>query len=178
MNQHAVADAARRVGTTIASLGDDQARGASRLPGWTRGHVVTHLARNADAMRNIVEGAIAGEERAAYPDGAAGREAAIEAGAGRGAPALIADFETSQQALDDAWRAMPDDAWSRTGIWLVHGRQAVLESLHTRRRELLVHWIDLDLDASPSDLPDDFVRVDLEWLRGQRTTPTWPDAPW
>ena len=177
MNTSAVADAARRVTTTIASLSDDQARGASRLPGWSRGHVVTHLARNADAMRNIVEGAIAGEERAAYPDGAAGRQAAIDAGAGRDAAALVADFESSQRALDEAWARMPDDAWTRAGVWLT-GRMPVVESLRTRRRELLVHWIDLDLGVSPHDLPDDFVTADHDWLHEQRTRATWPDAPW
>ena len=36
---------------------------ASRLPGWTVGHVLTHLARNADALRNMIEGAAVGETR-------------------------------------------------------------------------------------------------------------------
>ena len=139
---------------------------------------MTHLARNADAMRNIVEGAIAGEERAAYPDGAEGRAAAIEAGAGRDAAVLVADFESSQHALDDAWARTPDDAWTRTGVWLLTGRMPVVESLRVRRRELLVHWIDLDLGVSPSELPDDFVAADRDWLQEQRTRATWPDAPW
>jgi hypothetical protein len=32
----------------IGRLTDADARGPSLLPGWTRGHVLTHLARNAD----------------------------------------------------------------------------------------------------------------------------------
>ena len=48
----AVRDASERVSVTIADLTDDGARGPSRLPGWTRGHVLTHLGRNADGNRN------------------------------------------------------------------------------------------------------------------------------
>ena len=32
----------------VRGLTDDAARAPSRLPGWTRGHVLTHLARNAE----------------------------------------------------------------------------------------------------------------------------------
>ena len=73
---------------------------------------------------------------------------------------------------------MPDDAWERTGVWLVPGRQPMDYSLRSRRRELLVHWVDLGLDATPADLPDDFVEVEGDWLHEHRTTDTWPDAPW
>lgn len=39
------------------SVTDDQWRGGpSRLPGWSRGHVATHLARNADAFTRLVNG--------------------------------------------------------------------------------------------------------------------------
>ena len=40
--------------TDIEGLTDDQAREPSLLPGWSRGHVLTHLARNADAMVNLL----------------------------------------------------------------------------------------------------------------------------
>ncbi len=74
------------------TMTDDEARQPSRLPGWTRGHVMTHLARNADGLRNLAEGAIAGEERAMYPS-AEQREADIEAGSGRPAAELHTDIE-------------------------------------------------------------------------------------
>jgi maleylpyruvate isomerase len=174
----AVADAYEHVLGSVATLTDDQARGPSRLPGWTRGHVLTHLARNADGNRNLVEGAIAGEERDQYPGGAARRVGDIEAGAARDARALVADFESSHQAMADVWRQAPDAAWAATGIWLMAGRQPIRACLSTRRRELLVHWIDLDLGTSPVDLPADYVADDGEWLREHRTRAAWPDAPW
>jgi maleylpyruvate isomerase len=163
---------------SVTGLTTEQARAASRLPGWSRGHLLTHLARNADGVRGMVEGAIAGEERAQYPHGARGREGDIDAGADREPAALVADFETSDRALVDAWRRMPDDAWTRTGSWLVAGRQPMDYTLRSRRRELLVHWVDLGLGATPADLPDDFVEVERDWLLEHRTTDTWPDAPW
>ena len=42
---------AARLGADADSLTDRQAREPSRLPGWSRGHVLTHLARSADAYR-------------------------------------------------------------------------------------------------------------------------------
>jgi len=55
-------------------------RAPSLLPGWTRAHVVAHVARNADAMRNLLIGVRTGQERAAYGS-AEDRQAGIEQGA-------------------------------------------------------------------------------------------------
>lgn len=170
--------AAALVRAGVAGLTDEQARGPSRLPGWTRGHVLTHLARNADGLRNMVEGALADEPREQYPGGNEAREAEIDAGAGRDPATLVADFADAHRALMDAWRRMPAEAWARPGIWLVGGPQPVDATPLRRRRELLVHWVDLDLGGTPADLPDDYVQTDGAWLRSQRTTDTWPDAPW
>ena len=41
-------------------------RAPSLLPGWSRAHVLSHLARGADAMRNLLTGARAGQDRPAY----------------------------------------------------------------------------------------------------------------
>ena len=40
-----------RLLATAGALTGAQVAGPSRLPGWTRGHVLTHLARNADGFR-------------------------------------------------------------------------------------------------------------------------------
>ena len=174
----AAGDATERVAVTIADLGDDDARSPSRLPGWSRGHVVTHLARNADGIRNMVEGAIADEVRDMYPDGAEGRAAAIDAGADRAARELVADFTTASAALADAWQRMPEDAWDRLGVTIAYGPTKVRTMVSGRRRELLVHLVDLDLGVTSADLPDDFLAGDAEWLRDNRGPDTWPDAPW
>jgi len=44
-----VADAQARFDTAIAGLSDADVRRPSALPDWTVGHVLTHVARNADS---------------------------------------------------------------------------------------------------------------------------------
>ena len=175
-------DAADHAGSlvlaSVAGLTDDQARAASRLPGWSRGHLLTHLARNADGVRGMVEGAIAGEEREQYPHGARGRAADIEAGADREPATLVADFETSDRRSSTHGTGCPTTRGPAPASWLAAGRQPMDYTLRSRRRELLVHWVDLGLGATPADLPDDFVEVERDWLLEHRTTDTWPDAPW
>ncbi|HEX2301338.1 MAG TPA: maleylpyruvate isomerase N-terminal domain-containing protein, partial [Pseudonocardiaceae bacterium] len=65
-----------------AVAGLDELSGPSRLPGWTRGHVVTHLARNAEGLTRLLTWARTGVETPMYPSREA-RAADIEAGAGR-----------------------------------------------------------------------------------------------
>src|SRR3954468_423604 len=70
------------------------------LPDWTRGHVLTHLARNADGIGRTLGGALRGEVVPRSPDGPAGRDADIELGAKRPATELIADVVDSAERLD------------------------------------------------------------------------------
>jgi maleylpyruvate isomerase len=63
---------------TAAALTDDQAGEPSLLPGWSRGHVLTHLARNADGLHNLLIWARTGAETPQYPSWDV-RELAIEA---------------------------------------------------------------------------------------------------
>ena len=52
-----VRDATAALLDGLRGLTDDEARRPSLLPGWTVGHVLTHLARNADGVRGMIEGA-------------------------------------------------------------------------------------------------------------------------
>ena len=67
----------------IERLSDDDVRSPSLLPEWTVGHVLSHVARNADSHRERAEAAAAGEVVEQYVGGYAGRAAAIELGAVR-----------------------------------------------------------------------------------------------
>ena len=79
--QERIGEATTRLTITAAGLTDSQAREPSQLPGWTRGHVLTHIARNADGLRNLLIWARTGVVTPQYPDLEA-REAGIAAGAG------------------------------------------------------------------------------------------------
>ena len=89
-----------RLAAAIDDLPDAVVRQPSLLPDWTVGHVLTHLARNAEAMVRRIEAATRGELIDQYPGGARGRAAEIEAGADRPAHELITDVRNWAQRLD------------------------------------------------------------------------------
>ena len=94
----ALQESTDRLHETLASLDDEQARRPSLLPAWSVGHVLTHLARNADGMVHLVDWALTGVPAPMYPSADA-RSADIEAGAGRSAEALTEDVRGSAQRL-------------------------------------------------------------------------------
>ncbi len=147
----------------IGGLTDVDAGGSTRLPGWTRGHLLTHIARNADGLARMAHGARSNVIEQQYPDGVEGRERDIEAGAHRPAMELRADVATSHDALLLAWLAMPDDGWDREGLALA-GITPVRDTVLWRWRELWVHLVDLDIGFGPELLPSDYRRRDAVWL--------------
>jgi maleylpyruvate isomerase len=143
----------------IADLSDDVARRPSLLPGWSVGHLLTHIARNADSMAWRLEGAALGEVRDQYPGGLEQRSNDIEEGAGRPAAELVDDVRRSGDALERLMADLPLPAWdapSRTSRGVVEtSRDAVL----SRWREVVVHHG--DLGVGPVPLPPALVEV---WL--------------
>ena len=147
-----------RFGQTLVSLAlDDPAvRAPSLLPGWSRGHVLTHLARDPDGMRRALHGALRGEPTPMYPDGPAGRIADINAGAGRPPADLVADVLAAAGRLDETWSQMTDEAWD-VETPTATGPSASWRLLGMRWREIEIHWVDLDVGHRPSDWPASFV---------------------
>lgn len=72
-------DATAALLSDLDSLTDREAREKSLLPGWSRGHVLTHLARNAEGGTRLLIWAQTGEASYEYPSVAA-RAQAIEDG--------------------------------------------------------------------------------------------------
>jgi len=135
-----------RLLTLIDGLTDDDCRKPSVLPGWTVGHVLTHLARNADSHTGMFRAAQRGEVGFQYPGGADQRTGDIEAGAGRPAADLVADVTAAVAGLEAAWADTTDEVW-RTGRGRVDARGDVgLDELVFRRwRETEVHHNDLGI---------------------------------
>jgi maleylpyruvate isomerase len=156
-----VRDATDRLLATLAGLDDATARGPSLLPGWSVGHVLTHLARNADGNTRMAEGAARGEVLEQYPHGQEGRAADIEAGSGRPAAELVADVRASAARLDDAWAAMPPAAWDHL-VRPSHREVPVAVNVISRRREVEIHHVDLGLTFRPVDWPPPFVALQLD----------------
>ena len=156
-----VQDSHARLRETLAGLADVDARRASLLPGWTVGHVLTHLARNADSHIRMLEGAGRGEVADQYPGGHERRDSDIEAGAGRPAVELVADVVESAGRLEEMWAATPAEV-RRTGRGRVIGGTWPLAELPFRRwREVEVHHVDLGLTYRIQDWPDAYVEAEL-----------------
>src|SRR5687767_2714475 len=98
-----VAEAHARLVRAIEHLTDERMRRPTRLPGWTAGHVLTHLARNADSHVFRSGAARRGEVVDQYPGGSEGRAAAIEEGAHRSAAEIIEDVRRSASMVDETW---------------------------------------------------------------------------
>jgi maleylpyruvate isomerase len=153
--------AQRTLVARLEGLTDDQARAASRLPRWSVGHVLTHLARNGDSVTRRLEGAARGEVTDQYPGGRAGRAADIEAGAQRAAAALLDDLVASHRRLDGAIDAMTDATWNGATRDVDGELQPAHDLIVRRWREVEVHHVDLGLGYEPSDWPAAFVERTL-----------------
>ena len=135
----------------------------SLLPGWTVGHVLTHVARNADAYTNLLTWARTGVETPAYASPAA-REAAIAEGAGRPLREQLADIRAAHERFADAGAAMPAQAWT---FQLDFIKLPAAGVPWARLREVEVHHVDLGRGYTPADWSDAFA---LRLLREIVTT--------
>ncbi|MFJ9714192.1 maleylpyruvate isomerase family mycothiol-dependent enzyme [Streptomyces sp. NPDC101234] len=142
---------------TAARFTDADVRAPSLLPGWSRGHVLTHVARNADGGRNLLIWARTGRETPEYPSLAA-RDEQIEAGAGRSATELIADLRSAAVRFAMEYREMPPEAWNQTVRWTRGQERAAARAADSRLCEVLIHHVDLNADYTPAQWPTGFVR--------------------
>jgi maleylpyruvate isomerase len=146
--------------STLASLTDAQVAEPSQLPGWTRAHLLTHIARNADSHVRMLSAARGGEKVEQYAGGSEGRAAEIDAGASRSASELVADVAATADRLFQTWAEIPDATWDREVI-AIHGGQPAWACVFSRWRETEMHHSDLDLGYEWSRWPDDFVSANL-----------------
>ena len=145
-------DGAAHLRGLMDRMGDEAFAAPSALPGWSRAHVLSHVARNAEAMMNLLHWARTGEETPAYAS-ADDRVAGIEAGAGRSPAEIRADVVATSDRLALVVKAMPAEAWTAS----IRSRQGTLipatEVGWMRAREMWVHSVDLDVGASFADFP-------------------------
>ncbi|HVF14554.1 MAG TPA: maleylpyruvate isomerase N-terminal domain-containing protein [Acidimicrobiales bacterium] len=150
-----------RLLATIGALTDDAAGRPSLLPGWTVGHVLTHVARNADSHVRILAAAASGESVEQYQGGRAARESGIEVGAGRRATELVDDVGSASARLEELWASVPDETWDGHGFNADGDRWPCAQLPFHRWREVEVHLVDLGLGPSWVDWPDAYVAREL-----------------
>ena len=150
-----VHDATERLLTAAAALDNASAAEPSRLPGWSRNHVLAHIARNADALVNVLEG------RPMYAT-ASVRDADIERDAPRPLDVQLADVRESG-ARFQAVGAVPAD-WSRT-VELRNGVVDTASRVPFRRWvEVELHHVDMGIGYELEDLPEEFTQREIDFL--------------
>ena len=159
-----LAEATDRLLGTVDRMRDAEVRAPSLVPGWTRGHVLTHLARNADGLCVLVENAKTGGDAPMYRRGVGSRDEAIEAGSGRGLGDLRLDLTDSAERLLESFADFTDEAAGRV-VRLGSGVPAYGSDIPLLRiREVEIHHVDLGLAYGPDDWSEDFARRALDQI--------------
>lgn len=184
----------------VAALSDTQLHEPSHLPGWTRGHLVAHLCRNAGGVFRVAHSVNTDEPDEMYPGGMEARASMIEEGASRPISLAAADFRWSGRRVISELRAVPADRENKETRWQTLLPVALAPGL--RLVEIEVHWVDLDVGHTPAHWPTEMVapllamelaalpgrapgvsapnlpdHELLAWLLGRSTLPDLPELP-
>src|SRR5262252_2614142 len=170
-----IAEADGRLIASASALTDDQLRVPSLLPGWSRGHVLSHIARNADGLANLLTWARTGVETPQYESFEV-RNAQIEDGSGRPGSEIIPDLSRSAENFISQAREMPDECWMAEVRGMRGPPHPGWYTLHRRLSEIEIHHIDLAAGYASADWPTWFVEEMLYdatgRLRGNAEAPS------
>lgn len=149
-----MAEGERIVAGLVEALGAEELAGPSALPGWSRAHVVAHLARNAEALGNLLTWARTGVETPMYASPEA-RDAGIASTAALPAAELRAEHAQACRRLADAVERLPAAAWTAS-VRTRQGRAVeATEVPWMRAKEIWVHGTDLRAGFVFADIPAD-----------------------
>lgn len=145
----------------VGALPDDALRAPSALPGWSRAHVVAHVARNAEALTRLATWARTGVETPMYPSREA-RAAEIESSAQNPVDVLRAELVTTAEELDAALAALDEKTW-QAEVRSALGRPIPAAEIPWMRvREVWLHAVDLDAGVSVAEIAPDVVDTLLD----------------
>ncbi|MEU9456823.1 maleylpyruvate isomerase family mycothiol-dependent enzyme [Streptomyces sp. NPDC048277] len=164
-------------------LADDGLRVPSTLPGWTRAHVLGHVARNAEALTRLATWARTGIPTPMYADREQ-RAREIESSATLPPEVLRRELRSTAADLDDSLSALSalsalserdEEVWQAT-VRSALGRDIpAAEIPWLRVREVWLHAVDLAAGPAFADLPADLVDTLLDDVTG--TLSTRPGCP-
>lgn len=159
---------------TIASLTDDELAKPTHCEGWTRAHLIAHLALDADATANLVTWAVTGQETPAY-ESREKRDADIEATAELSAAELVKTLEQADARLLEAFRSLRGGVQVETVPTPFSGDVNVFSLPARRTTEIIVHHDDLDTtwewhEADP-DATVDAIEVCVHRLQAHPGSP-------
>jgi len=157
---------------TVETFWDRDLTDHSSLPGWSWGHLLTHLARNADALGNLLSWARTGVETPMYRSKQQ-RDDDINVGATRPGGVLLSDVADSAARLWSAAELLAPSDWD-SDVVTAQGRTIPAAQVPwLRLREVAIHHV--DLGASFEDLPRELAAALLDdVMTSLRTKPGWP----
>jgi maleylpyruvate isomerase len=165
---HETAVATSRYLEALTVLTDEDMRAPSLLPGWTRGHVVTHVARNADGLRNLLVWARTGVETPQYPSWEQ-RNRDIDSGSGRPLADLLEDSRVSAARFMDEASLLRGEHWEAPVRTFSSTRSfPARDVLRSRRTEVEVHHADLGTGYTAADWPRDFTEMLISRVQDDR----------
>ncbi len=155
-------EADNRLLRDVDGLTDADLREPSLLPGWSRAHVVAHLALHAEAVATVLEGVLSGDAVPMYPAREA-RDAEIEVVAAEPVDVLWDRLLEGTGRFRSLLDRLDPGHWDAT-FRRLPGEPPVPVLLlpSTRRREVEVHHADLDVGYGPGDWPQEFAIALLE----------------
>lgn len=150
---------------TVDGLSDDQYAQPSQLPGWTRAHVLAHLALNAEALAAVLDGARGGRPVPMYASPER-RDTDIAGLAATDPAALRTRLLASTARFAEALAAMGDGDWAGTFDRTPGQRTTRVRDVPLMRvREVEIHHADLGCAYAAGDWPPEFCAVLLDSLR-------------
>ncbi|MBZ8176636.1 maleylpyruvate isomerase family mycothiol-dependent enzyme [Corynebacterium sp. 3HC-13] len=145
----------------IAQLSSEDFDEPTLLPGWSRKHLIAHVAYNAAALCNLMHWAETGERTPMYSSPEA-RLREIEFGATLDPDPLRNLHAHTVARLDAAWQEATSEAWQYQ-VETAQGRSVpASETLWMRTREVWIHAVDLGLKASFEEIPSIILKSLLE----------------
>lgn len=141
----------------IEGLQDTDLRTPSLLPNWSRGHVLTHIARNADGGTRLLNWALTGVPSYEYTS-VEDRAADIQSGSGRPAGVILDDVRTTAQEFSRTAAMLPAEAWQNIVQWTTGQRTTADRIVVARWHEVLIHHVDAKVDYPVEAWPPSFVQ--------------------
>lgn len=164
----AVHEATRRLVRTVDALPDAAFAEPSALPGWSRGHVVAHLALNGEGLAGVMRGLTIGEEIPMYASSDR-RDADITELAGKGAATVRDRLYAGCTLFQDAWEHLPDAALAGSFLRTPGAEPwPAAQLLRMRHSEVEIHHADLLAGYSSAHWPEDFLDATFNRVVGDR----------
>ncbi|WP_224404055.1 maleylpyruvate isomerase family mycothiol-dependent enzyme [Pseudonocardia sp. ICBG1034] len=155
--------------STVDKLDNAAFAEPSGLPGWSRAHLVGHVARNAEALVRLATWARTGVEAPMYADRAQ-RAAEIEESAAFPPERLRAELHSTAEDLDVALAALAPQEWAAQVRSALGRAIPAAEVPWMRNREVWLHAVDLDTGVTTADLPAELVDLLLDDVTGMLST--------